>query len=387
MSASRMPTRRCLRRSPTASSAVTSDLPTPPLPDMIGIDVRDLGAPAERARARAARGGGLRSLIGGTLPERRACVSAATIGSTRRPCAARALLDRFVLAHAAAAAAQAERAAAPRRRSGSCGDQLVDVRLRGDLDSIWGMRFSMRAFEACRTARGVCRPSSIERALGVLAGGCDSPVRSGWSVGGADVRAGSAQRRVRVRRSRPALHRLRHGLRPAALRAHASGADRPGSTRSPRAASSGARRTAKKFASPNAFAPHLPSMQRMRFVTTGTEAMMSAIRVARAFTGRVAILKFAGNYHGHFDLALLDAGASARHDGAARSGIPDGVTRDVAVARYNDLDSVDALLARPRRRARRDRRRADRRRTWASSRRSPGFSKACASARGVTARS
>lgn len=89
---------------------------------------------------------------------------------------------------------------------------------------------------------------------------------------------------------------------------------------------------------------YLPSMERMRFVTTGTEAMMSAIRVARAFTGRNLILKFAGNYHGHFDLALLDAGASAHTTDAQRSGIPDGVTRDVAVARYNDLDSVDELL-------------------------------------------
>jgi glutamate-1-semialdehyde 2,1-aminomutase len=89
---------------------------------------------------------------------------------------------------------------------------------------------------------------------------------------------------------------------------------------------------------------HLTSMERLRFVTTGTEAMMSAIRVARAFTGRSLILKFAGNYHGHFDLALLDAGASAHTSDAAGSGIPDGVMRDVAVARYNDLDSVDALL-------------------------------------------
>ena len=62
---------------------------------------------------------------------------------------------------------------------------------------------------------------------------------------------------------------------------------------------------------------HLPSMERMRFVTSGTEAMMSAIRVARAFTKRRRVLKFAGNYHGHFDLALLDAGASARR-GARR---------------------------------------------------------------------
>ncbi len=89
---------------------------------------------------------------------------------------------------------------------------------------------------------------------------------------------------------------------------------------------------------------HLTSMERLRFVTTGTEAMMSAIRVARAFTGRSLILKFAGNYHGHFDLALLDAGASAHTSGGAGSGIPHGVTRDVAVARYNDLNSVDALL-------------------------------------------
>jgi glutamate-1-semialdehyde 2,1-aminomutase len=89
---------------------------------------------------------------------------------------------------------------------------------------------------------------------------------------------------------------------------------------------------------------YLPSMERMRFVTTGTEAMMSAIRVARAFTRRTLILKFAGNYHGHFDLALLDAGASAHTSDAAPSGIPDGVTRDVIVARYNDLDLLDELL-------------------------------------------
>ena len=83
---------------------------------------------------------------------------------------------------------------------------------------------------------------------------------------------------------------------------------------------------------------HLPSMERMRFVTSGTEAMMSAMRVARAYTKRSRVLKFAGNYHGHFDLALLDAGASA---GEGLGGIPEGVRRDIVVARYNDLASVD----------------------------------------------
>ncbi len=91
---------------------------------------------------------------------------------------------------------------------------------------------------------------------------------------------------------------------------------------------------------------HLPAMERLRFTTTGSEAVQGAIRVARAFTGRDAVLKFGGNYHGHFDLALQDAGASAHTDAPQRSGIPAAVTRDLAVARYNDLADVDAHLER-----------------------------------------
>ncbi|BDE07338.1 glutamate-1-semialdehyde 2,1-aminomutase [Vulcanimicrobium alpinum] len=90
---------------------------------------------------------------------------------------------------------------------------------------------------------------------------------------------------------------------------------------------------------------HLPSMERLRFTTTGSEAVQSAIRVARAWTGRDAVLKFSGNYHGHFDLALQDAGASAETPHAGGSGIPRAVVGDLAVARYNDLDDVDRLLA------------------------------------------
>ena len=91
---------------------------------------------------------------------------------------------------------------------------------------------------------------------------------------------------------------------------------------------------------------HLPSMERVRFTTTGSEAVQSAVRVARAFTGRDLVLKFAGNYHGHFDLALQDAGASAETPDARRSGIPRAVVDDLIVARYNDLDDVDRRLAR-----------------------------------------
>jgi glutamate-1-semialdehyde 2,1-aminomutase len=90
---------------------------------------------------------------------------------------------------------------------------------------------------------------------------------------------------------------------------------------------------------------HLPSIESLRFVNTGTEAVMSAVRVARAFTGRSLIARFAGNYHGHFDLALHDAGASALQGAGGRSGIPQGVRRDTVVARYNDPADFDLKLA------------------------------------------
>ncbi len=90
---------------------------------------------------------------------------------------------------------------------------------------------------------------------------------------------------------------------------------------------------------------HLPSIEALRFVSTGTEAVMSAVRVARAFTGRPLIARFAGNYHGHFDQALLDAGASALQGAGGRSGIPEGVRRDTLVARFNDLEDFDGKLA------------------------------------------
>ncbi len=92
-------------------------------------------------------------------------------------------------------------------------------------------------------------------------------------------------------------------------------------------------------------AGHLPSMERLRFTTTGTEAVMSAVRVARAFTDRTLVARFSGNYHGHFDAALHDAGASAGAAHIARSGVPPGVRADSVVARYDDLSDLDRRLA------------------------------------------
>ena len=89
----------------------------------------------------------------------------------------------------------------------------------------------------------------------------------------------------------------------------------------------------------------MPSVERLRFVNSGTEAAMSALRVARAATRRDLVIKFDGAYHGHADSLLVEAGS-----GVATLSIPGsaGVARSVAeqtlVATYNDLDSVEALL-------------------------------------------
>ena len=85
----------------------------------------------------------------------------------------------------------------------------------------------------------------------------------------------------------------------------------------------------------------MPSMERVRFVSSGTEAAMSAVRVARAATTRDKIVKFEGCYHGHADAFLVQAGSGATTMGVPTSpGVPASVTRDTLLARYNDLDSV-----------------------------------------------
>ena len=90
----------------------------------------------------------------------------------------------------------------------------------------------------------------------------------------------------------------------------------------------------------------MPSMARIRFVSSGTEATMSAIRVARAATGCDRIIKFEGCYHGHADAFLVQAGSGATTLGIPTSpGVPSGAARDTLLARYNDLASVEAIFA------------------------------------------
>ena len=89
-----------------------------------------------------------------------------------------------------------------------------------------------------------------------------------------------------------------------------------------------------------------PSMERMRFVSSGTEACMSALRVARGFTGRDAILKFEGCYHGHADSLLVKAGSGAITFGVPDSlGVPADLARHTLTLPYNDLEAARTIFA------------------------------------------
>ncbi|NKI31791.1 glutamate-1-semialdehyde 2,1-aminomutase [Croceivirga thetidis] len=90
----------------------------------------------------------------------------------------------------------------------------------------------------------------------------------------------------------------------------------------------------------------VPNIDKIRFVNSGTEACMSAVRLARGYTGRDKIIKFAGCYHGHSDSFLIQAGSGAVTFGSPNSpGVTQGTAKDTLLANYNDLEGVKELVA------------------------------------------
>ncbi len=182
------------------------------------------------------------------------------------------------------------------------------------------------------------------RAAAILPGGVDSPVRAFASVGGSPLfirrAAGSTIEDVDGNRFVDYVMSwgpLIHGHAPRGLVRAVTRAARLGTS----------------FGAPSSLEHELgervrelmPSLERVRFVSSGTEAAMSALRVARAFTGRQKIVKFEGCYHGHADAFLVKAGSGATTLGVPTSpGVPPAVTAHTLLARYNDLASVDGMF-------------------------------------------
>ncbi|HEY7474844.1 MAG TPA: glutamate-1-semialdehyde 2,1-aminomutase, partial [Vicinamibacterales bacterium] len=183
------------------------------------------------------------------------------------------------------------------------------------------------------------------RATRVLVGGVNSPVRAYAAVGGHPlfIRRAAGAHIQDVDRNRyidyvMSWGPLIHGHAPRGLRRALASAAANGTS----------------FGAPHELEIELaervralmPSIDRIRFVSSGTEAAMSAIRVARAATGRDRIVKFDGCYHGHADPFLVKAGSGAMTLGVPTSpGVTAGTTNDTLVAGYNNLRSVERLFA------------------------------------------
>ena len=183
----------------------------------------------------------------------------------------------------------------------------------------------------------------FRRASQVLPGGVDSPVRAFQAVGGTPLfirrAAGATIEDVDGNRFVDYVMSwgpLIHGHAPRGIVRAIAAAARRGTS----------------FGAPSALEHELgervralvPSMERVRFVSSGTEAAMSALRVARAFTGRDKVVKFEGCYHGHADAFLAKAGSGATTLGVPTSpGVTRAVAADTLLARYNDPSSVAAL--------------------------------------------
>ena len=186
--------------------------------------------------------------------------------------------------------------------------------------------------------------AAFERARRVIPGGVNSPVRAFRAVGGSPVfvRSASGCRIVDLDGNEYIDYVMSWGplilghAHPGVVAAIAAAAERGTSYGAPTEAESELAELVCAL---------VPSIERVRFVSSGTEATMSALRLARGHTGRAKLIKFMGCYHGHGDAFLISAGSGALTHGTPDSpGITPGTAADTIALPYNDLDAVETAF-------------------------------------------
>lgn len=185
----------------------------------------------------------------------------------------------------------------------------------------------------------------FERGCRVIPGGVNSPVRAFQAVGGTPLYVASARGCRLTSVDGRELIDFCGSWGPLIL-GHAEPTVVEAIRRAAGLGTSFGVNTAQEVAFAELICGQIPSMDQLRLVNSGTEATMTALRLARGVTGRNTILKFDGCYHGHADYLLVSAGSGVLTSGRASSaGICDGAIQDVRVAPYNDLQAVEQIVA------------------------------------------
>ena len=184
-----------------------------------------------------------------------------------------------------------------------------------------------------------------DRALRSIVGGVNSPARAFKSVGGDPVFAASAEG-CRVVDADGNSYIDYIGSWGPLIAGHAHPAVIAAIEGAARSGTSFGMSTEQEIGLAETVRDMMSAIELLRMVNSGTEATMSALRLARGYTGRAKVVKFAGCYHGHGDSFLIKAGSGALTHGVPDSaGVPPGAAADTLVADYNDLDSVRAIVA------------------------------------------